>query len=628
MSDVYIDGQRIAIDPATSIGKGGEADIYRIGPKVALKIYKTPDHPDISGIPDPEERKREKEAATRRIAEHQKKLMAVPRNLPPHIVAPAKLARADKSGTGAIVGYTMPLVDNATSLLSFSAWSYREGGGATDETTALMMRDLYNTVDLAHQAGLIIGDFNDMNVLVRGTEAYLLDIDSASFGGFLCRVFTSKFVDPTLCDPKEKKLLLVRPHNENSDWYAFTVMFMQSFLYVGPYGGVYKPKDKTKKIPHDARPLRRVTVFDPEVQYPQGERARPLETFPDTVLCYLKDMFEKDVRTPFPVSTLERFQFDKNGRLLSVIKPVSTPETVKEVSMATVSAQKVFSTAGRILCTAFQGGKLAWLFYRDGEYVREDGTVVGKGALDPNIRYRVHKRKTIIAKGGRAFVFSPDGPPQQLSVETFGQLPLIDANEHAVYFIENGMLKKTGPLGVQYSERIGDVLSSQTLFWAGADLGFGFYRAGSLSRYFIFDAQKGGLNDSVALPVMKGQLVDATCQFSKSNIWFFVSSRESGDTINRCFLLDSKGILIASGEAKEDDGTWLSGIRGKTAIGKFLLAPTDDGIVRVEANGSSLSVVKEFPDTARFVNSGSQLFPGTGGLSVVSSREVWNLQLK
>ncbi|MCI0680155.1 hypothetical protein L0Y41_02310 [bacterium] len=622
--DVYIDGKVVRVNPASSIGKGGEADIFKIGSDTALKLYKQPNHPDIIGIADPKGRAREIAGAKRRIEEHQQKLPSFPKNLPPRVIAPIKLARAGREKL--IAGYTMQLVSNAEPLISYGSRTFRETI-ANDQITTAVFKDLLKTVDRMHDAGLVIGDFNDLNVLVRGEEAYLLDVDSAQFGRFYCRVFTAKFVDPTLCDSSRTTPLLVKPHNEQSDWYALSVMFMQSFLFVGPYGGVYKPVDKTKRIPHDARPLHRISVFNSEVQYPKP--ARPLDTLPDSVLAFFKETFENDRRGAFPMHLIERLQFDGNGRILATVKPIVTPAIIKEVHTGTVSAEKIFSTTGRILNAAYQSGRLYWLYHDSGTYKREDGTEVIQGPYDPHMRYRVQQKNTVLAKGTRVFVFSPGKrSPQEFTVETYGQLPLIDTNEHTVYFVESGILQRVGLLGPLYAERIGDVLSAQTLFWAGAEFGFGFYRAGNLSRYFVFNARSGGLNDSILLPPIRGQLIDATCQFADNLIWVFMSIRESGNNINRCFLLSSQGGIIATTETTSDDGSWLGSIRGKTAIGKFLLAPTDDGIVRVEVNGTALSVAKEFPDTARFIDSGSRLFPGTNGLSVVTPKEIWNLQLK
>ena len=82
---------------------------------------------------------------------------------------------------------------------------------------------------------------------------------------------------------------------------------MQSLLFVAPYGGVYRPEDVSRRIPHGARPLHRITVFHSEVRYPKP--ATRYEVLPDDLLQYLHRVFEKDERGPFPAGLLDRLQF-------------------------------------------------------------------------------------------------------------------------------------------------------------------------------------------------------------------------------------------------------------------------------------------------------------------------------
>ena len=100
--DVYLRGKRIKLDPTRSLGKGGEADVFDLGGGRALKLFKTPDHPDYQGLPI------EQKAAEQRIALHQKKLRAFPAGLPRQVIAPEELA-TDRSGRS-VVGYVMQVV--------------------------------------------------------------------------------------------------------------------------------------------------------------------------------------------------------------------------------------------------------------------------------------------------------------------------------------------------------------------------------------------------------------------------------------------------------------------------------------------------------------------------------------
>src|SRR5438270_13996966 len=103
--NVYVAGKKMRIDPARSIGKGGEADVYDIGGGRALKLFKPPDHPDLAGDAEAQQ------AARDRLAEHQQKLRAFPSALPDRVVMPAELAT--EGANGGIVGYAMRRLENA-----------------------------------------------------------------------------------------------------------------------------------------------------------------------------------------------------------------------------------------------------------------------------------------------------------------------------------------------------------------------------------------------------------------------------------------------------------------------------------------------------------------------------------
>jgi len=229
--NVYLAGTRIRLDPQNALGKGGEADVYALGTDRALKVFKGPDHPDLKPFPE------EQEAARRRLATHQKKLREFPAGLPARVIAPLELA-TDRAGKS-VVGYSMRRVDGAEPLLRYSEPGWRKGGVSSQVVTA-MLADLHRSLCSIHGSGVVIGDFNDLNVLVRGEEAWLIDADSFQYGPWLTEVFTERFVDPLLCDAAGARPLLSRPYGRESDWYAFTVMVMQSLLLVGPYGGVYR----------------------------------------------------------------------------------------------------------------------------------------------------------------------------------------------------------------------------------------------------------------------------------------------------------------------------------------------------------------------------------------------------
>ncbi len=618
----YLGTRRIRLDPSKSIGKGGEADIFDIGSDTAVKIFKPPDHPDLYGIPA------EQQAARERIRIHQTKLPALMNfsgKLHARIVLPFELVRNDPNG--ALVGYAMPFIRNAEVLLRYGDRTFREAGVSNDRVGRIFL-DLHRAVEGVHRSGIVIGDFNDLNVLVRGEEVFVIDADSFQFGRYLARMFTTRFVDPTKLDPKAASLTLAKPYDEHSDWYAYAVMLMQSLLFVGPYGGVYRPKDPTRRTPHDLRPLQRITVFHPEVLYPKP--AVHFRLLSDDLLEYFHRVFERDERGDFPRSLLESLEWRTcpcgTVHARSVCPVCNTPGLVKETIRVKgkVSASEILKTKGVILHAAYQHAKLLFLYHESGRFKREDGTTVMQGELDPLMRFRVSGQRTFVGKGGRVVAIAPNSQPEQFSVDTFGNLPLFDVTAERRFWVRNGRLMQDGALG---PEEIGTVLEDQTVLWTGEKFGFGFYRASNLSVAFVFEPHRNGINDSVRLPGFTGALIDSTAVFTDERVWFFAALEERGKTVHRCFVIRRDGTLEAEAQALPGDGSWLSTLRGKSAVAKSLFAATDEGIVRLEVDAGAISIVRQFPDTEPFVDESTHLFVDPKGIYAVRKQTVTLLSI-
>lgn len=612
-------GERITLDPAKSLGKGGEADVFAVG-QYAAKIFKKPNHPDYQGDPDAQK------AAEERIHTHQQKLRNFPfARLPKAVVSPVDLLSESKTG-GTISGYLMELLSGVEVLLRYGQRSFRESGGISNADVTKIFQNLHPTVKGTHTAGVVLGDFNNLNVLVTTDyKARVVDADSMQNSSYLCKLYTAQFVDPRLCDPTLTTPMLIKPHDIMSDWLAFAHMYMESLLYVGFWGGVYKPKDPTKKIPHGARPLRGVSVFNSEVIYPKP--AIHYSVLPDEALHFLYEMAEKGKREEFPFKLTE-LTWTKctkcgtehaRGACPNCTTAVPSANNIVTQVRGKVTSSRVFKTSGVIVFATVQNGKLLYVYHENGQYMREDGRVVLHGNLDPQMRYRIQGPSTLLAKGNVMVTLTDGNSPEQTVVDSYGQLPLIDANASYRYWVEGGYLKRNDILG---PEIMGTTLQNQTLFWVGPEFGFGFYRAGDLCEFFVFDKHRKGIHDSIKVPALRGQLVDSTSVFTKDRCWFFTTTREGTQTINRCVIVKADGTVEATDEKEDGDGSWLGSIRGKLAVGNFLLSPTDSGIIRVEPDNGRIRVTQEFPDTEPFVDQGSYLYPASNGIYMVGRKEI------
>ena len=620
--DVYLEGKKLRLDPTRALGKGGEADVFDLGDGRVLKLFKPPEHPDYSALPD------EQAAARARLAEHQHKLRAFPRPVPPRVVSPQELA-TDKKGQK-VLGYAMRKLEGCEPLRRFSEPAFRRAG-ASSEQVARLFRDLHHTLRALHDGGVVVGDFNDLNVLVTGTDAWVIDADSFQFGTYLATVFTERFLDPLRLGGSAQGLMPSRPASPDSDWYAFAVALMQSLLCVGPYGGIHRPKAPAPKATPTARVLQRLTVFHPEVQYPKP--ATPFGVLPDDLLHGLHRIFVEDMRGAFPLPLLDSLRFTvcpscgvEHARASC---PTCRPSATRTATPVTavrgqVVATRLFTTEGVLLHACVEDGTLRWLFHAEGAYRREDGSVVLQGPLDPSLHWAIHGANTLVGKGGEMAVLAPGQRPERVGVDAPEGRPAFAATARHRYWAHAGALWRNGALG---PERWGEVLGGQTRFFVGPRFGLGFHRAGALRGAFVFDAERPGLKDGLALPWPSGRWVDAEALFEGHTCWLFLAEETAGRTVHHCVGVGADGVVKASATAPAGDGSWLGTLRGKCAAGEALFCATDAGLVRVEPRQGRLEVVRDFPDTEPFVDADSQLLLTRQGLTVVRRRDVTLLRM-
>ncbi|HUH05016.1 MAG TPA: hypothetical protein VML75_23625 [Kofleriaceae bacterium] len=621
--NVYVRGKKVRLDPARALGKGGEADVYDMGSGLALKVFKQPEHPDLAASPA------DQRAARVRLDEHQTKLGAFPAGLPDRVVAPEALATARSRG-GRIVGYAMQRIDQAELLYRFSEPRLRRQLGDPNLVVAAL-RDLRGTVEALHAAQVVIGDFNDLNVLVAGQRAYLIDADSFQYGGYQCSVFTERFVDPVLCDQSASAPVLASAHTAASDWYAFSVIAFRTLLCVGPYGGVHRPADRSRQVPHARRPLERLTVLDPEVVYPKP--AIPFRVLPDEVLGYFADVYTRDCRIPFPAALLDELRWTRcsgcGGEHARLVCPAcavgqAASKRARIQVRGSVTAERVVADVGEIVAARLGSRGLEWLAWNGRELLDHAGQRFGAHAPRPGRRFHLERGGIAIAEHGRVRVIEPGGAETILLADVCGGATALATNTVHRYWITGGQLRRDGHLG---DAVIGEALAGQTRLWVGESMGLGFYRAGNLCVAFVFDAHRTGLDDGVALPPLRGATIDVHAVIGGERAWLFVAEQVGARAMVRCFLIDQRGHVLAAAEDRLDEAAWMNSARGASALGELLFVPTDDGIARVEPDSGTLRITRTFPDTEPFVDRGQRLLAGPSGLFVVGRDRITRLDL-
>lgn len=432
----YVDGRVLALSPSALLGQGGEAEVYDLGDGRVLKRWKPADHPDYAGDLIAQT------AARTRATTASAKLAALPSRLPAAVVRPAALALGKRGG--APIGYVMPKVAG----VHLHAWAdrrwrrdhHRDAAAATRVLTAL-----HAAIADVHAAGCVIGDCTDVNVLVDGEVPRLIDVDSWQLPGYPGTAWTPRYVDPRLCEVGPMGLAWTRPHDVDSDWFAFAAMACEVLLGVGAWGGVHAPKDPAQRLAQSLRPIRGVSVFSPEVAYPRS--AAPTASLPSAWLDHLGAVFAGARRGVFPRALLADLRFARCGGCGLEHARTRCPSCAVTVPTPRVAAP--------------------------------------------------------IAATGALRVTSID--PARVPTTTWALGPTPIPGAPAVWR-RGDRLGRTTALG---DVELGQIVGGEARAWVGRERGAGFYRVGALTVGFSFHAAHGGLADGIRLPTIAGELVAA-----------------------------------------------------------------------------------------------------------------------
>jgi hypothetical protein len=630
---VTIVNEIITLDRSALIGEGGEAEVYDLAAPFSgqvLKLWKRPSHPSYEGTTD--EAVRNREAAARRLREYTDKLTQFPRALPPSVVSPQSLA----FDGNVVAGFTMKKVVNAELLKTLAQRSFKRGAGIDGNTVMEIFRDLHRTVTGIHGSKVVIGDFNYLNVLVKDRQAFVLDADSFQFEGFPCRTFTPRFVDPLICDPQGSSLVQVKPHSDYTDWYAFALMLFEVLLSVHPYGGVYEPKRAGDRVPLDARPLKRLSVFSPDVIYPV--KGIPYGHLPDDILQFYHNLLLRDARGAFPERLLQNTRWTtckscgtEHARAHCPTCATPVPRAaVLETVVGAVTIKQLALYSGTLINVSAQGGALRAVYWDGGTYKRDTGSEVLATPLTRDIKLRSVGLGTVAATNGTLAVLMPGEEPKTFAVDLFrGGRPVFDTNAHHVYWVSDGRLLRDGAHGPKF---LGTVIRNQTKIWAGPRFGFGFSRAQGYQTAFTFDAEKAGLSEARSLPFIEGELLDVRCYFSDHAVWVVAAAKKHGKVRHHAYVLDAGGALLGTSSADEDDGTWLGSLRGKVALTlpgaqageaiHALISTSSRGLVRAEVDAGGIVQTREYPDSRTVVPEDAHLFFTRQGLIAVSGNRA------
>jgi len=196
--------------PKNQIAEGGEGILYDYKGSV-LKIYKDTVDKDIK------KRRLEK---------------LITKSLTSNIVKPNDLANLKNS----FAGFTMSKIEGEE-IKKICNKKYVNVNNVKIKDITKMLVDIKNTLMKLHKQNIIIGDFNDKNILFsKDYNIYFIDADSWSIDDIKCEVAMELFTDP---------LLILDNFSTSTDYYSFAIILFKLFTRIHPFGGTLNPDINT-----------------------------------------------------------------------------------------------------------------------------------------------------------------------------------------------------------------------------------------------------------------------------------------------------------------------------------------------------------------------------------------------
>jgi hypothetical protein len=241
------------------VGAGGEGVIYAKG-SVAFKIYHDPKKMVPLG-----------------------KIQELSTITDPRVIKPQRVL-TDSSGHP--LGYTMRFIKRAWALCQMFPQAFRDRNGVSHKMVLELVRQLQESVQHIHQAGILIVDLNEMNFLVskQFDDLYFIDADS-----YQTRHFKATALMPSVRDWKCQ----LGDFTELSDWFSFGVVSFQMLTGIHPFKGKH-PRIKGM----EKRMQQGISVFDPDVRVPAA--AYDFSVIPDSYRQWYEAVFEQGKRCPPP----------------------------------------------------------------------------------------------------------------------------------------------------------------------------------------------------------------------------------------------------------------------------------------------------------------------------------------
>ena len=629
-----VNNQSHTLKQSNVLGAGGQATVIKSNP-YAIKIY----HPHMLDS---------------QIEKRLKTFLAKKFTIPSGVFAPLHIARNTLDKT---VGFAMNIAPSGLfPAANFSARSFRNANKRYDLAYITdIFISLIDICETLHKQGIIIGDFNDLNVLVGNRRGYLIDVDSFQFDTFPCPVATENYLVPDLY---EKDLGSKPWFKPEYDYYSLLTMLVKSLTRVHPYGGNHKKYRTLMR-----RAIAKVIATDDGVNYPK--MGLNFDILGDSILEAVHRMhkngerytLDKDILVEYKDSLLHctscKMQFPSERNNCPNCSTKNTQQiqrkvTVSKSSNQTINKEELIVTDGNIIwhkigwnniyAIAIEGGKY-FLYQKPGK-----GSVVKKYLFDTknqSPKFDLFNRNYLTVSqdigSNELLILDISGPaPKGVAKRTcstfHGERIFTCVGDKLIRVDGGNLYSGEFSNGMYVEKHLCHVAEGQTwiLPHTSSKYFFMLERFFNVVEYSICEAENAIIKNNIKIPNLdKGEsLYDIDGVFSSNHMVLMMKTQKNNKSyahVNICEC--STGSLESRYSVESLSSDTYRRIHGKAFVktkneNSILLHPTDDGIVQEIIANQRTKQNTLMTASEPFVSEEDFLTPFQHGILVATSKTI------
>ena len=198
---------------------GGEADIYPYEDETVQKIFKP--HVDLAF------KSRILAKAMQRnplIDEFNRAQTDI------RIISASTLLYMKEGGNVTLKGFVQEFVKDSYKISNLKDKDFVKEHGYTRKQVVEILIKVCKGIEFLHSIGGFIGDLNGGNVLIRGTDVFIIDIDGMSFDDVKNCMYTNMYIYPPSAESGNI--------TAQDDWYSLAVQSFYYLTYSHPFRGI------------------------------------------------------------------------------------------------------------------------------------------------------------------------------------------------------------------------------------------------------------------------------------------------------------------------------------------------------------------------------------------------------